>query len=193
MKHFLPHPVIQLPPDYPVFDLSDPLDVKFADTAIYGVGRYNEKRGDMYKTPLFEGTRNIHMGIDFFGPVGTPVHSFCAGKIHLLGNNDAPGDYGFTLITEHGIGETSLYALYGHLSAKSLEGKIPGREIQSGEIIGWIGDRHENGGWTPHLHFQLSLEKPDRPDLPGVVSEEELPGALLKFPDPRIVLGPIYF
>jgi murein DD-endopeptidase MepM/ murein hydrolase activator NlpD len=67
-----------------------------------------------------------------------------------------------------------------------------GVRVRSGETIAWVGDRTENGGWPPHLHFQLSYERPERADLPGVVTAAERELALLRYPDPRLVLGPLY-
>ena len=58
--------------------------------------------------------------------------------------------------------------------------------------IGWFGDKSENGGWEPHVHFQLSLERPESCDMPGVVNPEDRDSALMKYPDPRLVLGQIY-
>jgi hypothetical protein len=85
-----------------------------------------------------------------------------------------------------------LFAIWGHLSRASLAGKAVGSPIRAGEVVGHLGDRAENGGWPPHLHLQLSFERPETHDLPGVVCRRDLPEALLKFPDPRLVLGPIY-
>jgi hypothetical protein len=64
---------------------------------------------------------------------------------------------------------------YGHLSAKSITKKYAGQAITRGQIIGYIGNTAENGGWTgSHLHFQCSVHPPSVPhDLPGVVSVEE--------------------
>ena len=59
-------------------------------------------------------------------------------------------------------------------------------------MICWMGDKDENGGWDPHLHFQLSLIEPETHDMPGVVSPEDREQALRDYPDPRLVLGPIY-
>ena len=52
--------------------------------------------------------------------------------------------------------------------------------------------KQKNGGWPPHVHFQLSLIEPKTCDLPGVVSEENHEVALKVFPDPRHVLGNLY-
>ena len=72
-----------------------------------------------------------------------------------------------------------------------IRGKFAGKNL-SREVIGWFGDSTENGGWEPHLHFQLSLVEPTTHDLPGVVAPEDREQALKKYPDPRLVLGPIY-
>jgi murein DD-endopeptidase MepM/ murein hydrolase activator NlpD len=186
------HPVIRLPKRYEVYDFTQGYDVNRMRVGEYGVGRYNEKRRNMYTTELFKGGRDIHMGIDIAAPLHEPVHAFFDGEIFLTGYNGAAGDYGGTLITRHVLDQTELYALFGHLSRKSLEGKRAGQAFQAGDVLGWIGDRDENGGWNPHLHFQLSLERPMKCDMPGAVSDEQLAVALQIYPDPRLVLGPLY-
>ena len=55
-----------------------------------------------------------------------------------------------------------------------------------------MGDKHENGGWEPHLHFQLSLIEPTTHDMPGVVNPKNRDAALQNYPDPRLVMGSIY-
>lgn len=186
------HPVVELPEEYDVYDFTSGYDAARTLNHSYGIGRYNEKRGGMYHHELFGNTRNIHVGIDIGAPVKTPVHSFFEGEIFLTGNNNQPGDYGFTIITKHIFDGIELYALYGHLSAQSIANKAPGDQITKGEVIAWIGEKHENGGWNPHLHFQLSYAKPITCDMPGVVAEVDLEKALLTYPDPRLVLGPLY-
>ena len=56
---------------------------------------------------------------------------------------------------------------------KSFSGIIAAEDInisvKKSEIIAHFGDEEENGGWEPHLHFQLSIVKPETHDLPGVV------------------------
>lgn len=191
--HF--HPVIHLPPGYEVFDFTSGYDPGRSLATGFGVGRYNEDRRGMYTASLFkqgDEARTIHVGVDLGAPVGTPVHAFFGGEIFLAGYNGAEGDYGHTLITRHELGGKPLWALHGHLSAASTEGKRPGQKFAAGEVIAWLGDRHENGGWNPHLHFQLCLVEPQACDLPGVVSRAHLAEALRIYPDPRLVLGPLY-
>ena len=179
-----------MPEDYTVLDLSS--GTWTPPNTEYSVGKYDEVRPNMYNTELFGGTRLIHMGIDIGGPVGTPCMAFADGEVSHFGYNQEPGDYGNVVITQHDIGGTSVWALYGHMDAASIKGKTVGQKVSAGEVIAWFGDRHENGGWEPHLHFQLSLVEPETHDLPGVVAPEDREQALLDYPDPRLVLGPLY-
>lgn len=187
------HPIMDMPPGSPVLDLSANAPVP---EYVYAIGKYLEKRPGIYTTELFSGAgqppRDIHMGIDLFGPVGTSLRAFADGRITSRAYNAAAGDYGYTLITEHSWEGDTLFALWGHLAARSVTENSVGREFKAGDVIAWVGDRHENGGWPPHVHFQLCRERPLRCDLPGVVSAADLEAAIRLYPDPRIVLGPIY-
>ena len=184
------HPVVYLPNKYKILDLTQ--GSWNSGTNEFSIGKYDEYRPDVYTMNLFKGIRNIHVGIDIGGPVGTSCMAFMDGKIYNFGYNSKPGDYGNVVITEHEISGKAFWSLYGHLDSQSIIGKIEGQKISKGEIIGHFGNEKENGGWEPHLHFQLSLEKPITHDLPGVVSREERESALRKYPDPRLVLGSIY-
>ncbi len=185
------HPVIHLPPEVDVLDFSSAEAMNRPRRSAYSIGKYDEERV-IYTQELFGGQRNIHMGIDIGGPARTPVHAFADGHIALLGINDNDGDYGPTLITQHVLEGRDIWALHGHLSTDSLTGKHPGQLICRGEIIAWLGDESENGGWPPHLHFQLSWLRPTTHDMSGAVSAEHRAQALRDYPDPRLVLGPLY-
>ena len=185
--------VVHLPESYPVFDFSLGYEESGAVGAIYGVGRYNEYRPDVYLSPQFtDQERQVHMGVDIAAPAGTPVHAFFAGRVYCQAMRSQPFDYGGTVITVHRwLGQT-VYALHGHLDRQSVEARRPGERFEAGEIIGRLGSQEENGGWPPHLHFQLSLVAPEACDLPGVVSLGRRAWALQRFPDPRLVLGDLY-
>jgi len=186
------HPVIQLPENYEIYDFSAGYDAERRRGSQFGVGKYNEKRLGMYEHELFSGNRNIHMGIDIAAPVGTEIYAFAAGRVYLFDYHPAQGDYGYTLVTEHEIESQRFYALFGHLSKQSIEQKVRGQGFDRGDVIAWVGNESENGGWNPHLHFQLSLIAPETADLPGVVNEQNRARALEIYPDPRIILGPVY-
>ena len=124
--------------------------------------------------------------------MGTPCMAFMDGEISHFGYNPAAGDYCNVVITNHWISGTKVWALYGHLDAASIEDKKIGQRVVAGEVVAWFGSYEENGGWEPHLHFQLSLIEPETHDMPGVVAPGDRDQALKDYPDPRNVLGPIY-
>jgi murein DD-endopeptidase MepM/ murein hydrolase activator NlpD len=158
----------------------------------YDIGKYDELRPGMYNTDLFKDNRFLHIGIDIGAPVGTPCMAFEDGVISHFGYNPEDGDYGNVIITKHIIGGVPIWALYGHLDSNSISKKKIGQKVSRGEVICWMGDKHENGGWESHLHFQLSIIEPKTHDMPGVVDPANRKIALIEYPDPRLVLGPIY-
>ena len=185
-------PVVDLPDVVHVHDFTTPPCSNGQCEAEFSIGKYDEERRGMYDSELFAGNRFIHVGIDIGAPVGTPVRSFADGVVYSYGVNSAVGDYGPTIITKHHFNGVDVWALYGHLSSSSLDGLVIGNAVRAGQRMAWLGEERENGGWPPHLHFQLSLQEPEGYDLPGVVSPSERAKALKTFPDPRIVLGQLY-
>ena len=191
-------PVINLPTNvrgYKLLNLAKgPSADEDADMTDWTIGGYNEVRENMYTSNLFSGVRNIHMGIDLGAPISTPVMSFAKGAVHSFGYNEAALDYGNVVILEYKFGDLDLWALYGHLSATTIaNGRLTiGKQFEAGEIVGWVGSKEENGGWPPHVHFQLSVKKPLTHDMPGVVSREERSQAILDYPHPFHVTGQLY-
>ena len=188
------HPIVRLPEGEPidVFDFTRGYDPKRVRSE-YGIGRYDEKRVGMYSAELFAASRrDVHMGVDIGAPAGTEVFAFDDGSVFLFGDNTAPGDYGPTLVTRHTFEGRDLYVLIGHLARRSLESKCVGVRFARGDVLGWVGVEEENGGWNPHVHVQLAWTPPETADLPGVVCEEDRDAARRRFPDPRLILGPLY-
>ncbi len=186
------HPVMLLPNDAPSLNFSAGFDINQLKDKTWGVGGYSERRPGMYLAPQYKNERFIHMGIDFWGPAGHPVFSIYDGTVAYKANHQQEGNYGPTLILHHTFGETEIFALYGHLSEKSVEGLAVGQPVNKGEKVAELGEKSENGCWHPHLHYQLSTHDPGEADMPGVVSERDLAEAQTLYPDPRIVLGPVY-
>jgi len=186
------HPVVKLPGSFYVHDFSEGEDLNPTDIP-YSVGRYNEERKNMYTSPQYlDENRNIHMGIDIAAPIGSLVYSFYDSEIYKFKNNNQEGNYGPTIVTRSVINGHELFALYGHLNLGSIESLKEGQAFKKGAPIGQIGEKSVNGGWFPHLHFQLSLVAPDSADMPGVVAKSDREKALQIYPDPRWVLGPLY-
>ena len=48
--------------------------------------------------------------------------------------------------------------LYGHLSRECLQQLETGQIVSGGTTLAEIGNSNENGGWLPHVHFQLILD-----------------------------------
>lgn len=90
--------------------------------------------------------RQPHLGVDFEGPVGTPIFAPRKGVVVRYGHNRAAGNY-IVLLHSNGM-ETS----YNHL--RKLDEKIrQGTRVHAGEKIGEIGC---TGYCTrAHLHFAL--------------------------------------
>ncbi len=194
-------PIMNYPENMKTFDLSKNYNPKYIRLHHWGIGKYNEKRRDMYGASQFNnkptcakasvGKRNIHMGIDIWTKAGSPIYAFYDGAIAYLQDNARSGDYGPTIVTKHILGDHVLYALFGHLSRGSLQNIEVGDSIKKGEQIATVGSEIVNGGWAPHLHFQLSLQDPAQADMPGVVADKDHEEALELYPDPQIVLGEI--
>lgn len=158
----------------------------------YGVGGYNEHRTLYARSSHFdalEEARRLHLGVDIWGPAGTPVYCPMDGRVHSFRFNNHFGDYGATIILEHQLGELQLYSLYGHLSLASLEGFQDGRFIPKGARFAEFGIPEENGHWPPHLHFQLIFDMGDmRGDYPGVCCFSQRGQYLQNCPDPDDIL-----
>jgi murein DD-endopeptidase MepM/ murein hydrolase activator NlpD len=186
------NPVMNYPEELYVFDLSRNYDPEFIRSKKWAIGKYNEKRTGMYKAKQYRGKRNIHMGIDIWTEAGAPVFSFYDGRVAYMEDHKQEGNYGPTLIIRYALDATTLFALYGHLSRACLKSLKVGEPVEKGQKIAELGSEEVNGGWVPHLHFQLSNEDPGQADMPGVVANEDREEALQPYPDPRIVLGDIY-
>lgn len=161
-----------------------------------GVGRYAEPRL-LYTTPLFaessnptDGRRTIHLGLDLFVKPGTPVHAPLNGTVHLLANNAAPQDYGPLVILRHETSDREeFFTLYGHLAKDCLHKLKMGQRIPHGECLAHVGELSENGGWPPHLHFQLVLDLLELGEnFPGVCPASQSAVWTRLSPDPNLLL-----
>ena len=162
-----------------------------------GIGRYNEARliytAEAFKvaTDTAPEYRTIHLGVDLFARAGEAVFAFMDGRVYSVQNNTAPQDYGPTIVLAHTTDDgTAFFSLYGHLASDSLEGLLPGMAIAAGQPIGTIGTPAENGGWAPHLHFQLMIDLLGLAgDFPGVARPSQSRVWTALCPDPIPVLG----
>ncbi len=159
------------------------------------IGQYDEPRL-IYTSPAFGGVvdaaeehRAIHIGLDLFAPVGTPVYAPLDGVVHASADERAPQDYGPVVVLRHATSDgTEFFTLYGHLSRKSLDALEPGRAIVAGEQIATLGPAAVNGGWTPHLHFQIITDTLDLgTGFPGVARASQRSVWRALCPDPNLL------
>ena len=160
------------------------------------LGRYDEVRL-LYSAPLFAGARanderrTLHIGLDLFVPPGSVVRAPLPGRVHALANQPDEQDYGGVVVLEHATdaGER-FFTLYGHLAPASFAGLEPGQALATGTPFARVGTFAENGGWAPHLHFQLLLDDLGRgAGQPGVARASERTLATALYPDPNLLLG----
>ena len=137
----------------------------------------------------------MHIGIDLFAPAGRPVHTPMDGIVVTAINRDNPQDYGGTVVLRHETDDgDEFFTLYGHLDPHSITGLEPGACLAAGDALASLGDSTVNGGWQPHLHFQLATCLPD-PDVtsvdnwPGVADPDDLAYFSALYPNPADLLG----
>ena len=161
--------------------------------AAVGAGGYLEPR-TLYSSALFDAgndeRRTIHLGLDFFAAEGTPIQAALDGTVHAFADNRQPLDYGPVIILRHESDDRDeFFTLYGHLTRQSLAGLQTGRRVNAGETIGAIGGADVNGGWAPHLHFQVITDLLERGcDVPGVCRPADAAAWAALSPDPNLLL-----
>lgn len=160
-----------------------------------GIGGYNEHRTVYNRSQLFDASqpgeepRRLHIGVDIWGPAGTPVYAFMGGMVHSFAFNDHYGDYGATMILLHQLDGLAFYTLYGHVSLQDIQKLSSGQYISIGQKIAHVGAPAENGHWPPHLHFQVILDMELKEgDYPGVCKYSEREKYLSNCPDPDLIL-----
>ena len=177
-------------------DLDDAVAEAMEDADI-GLGRYGEPRliytGPEFRKAPYVGShrRTVHIAVDVFIDAGTEVRAPLDGVVHAVELRTSPLDYGGVAVLEHTTpGGDRFYTLYGHLAADVVTRLAPGQTVVAGEVIALIGDRAENGGWTPHVHFQLGLTTLGRgADWPGVADPDESAGWMELFPNGAALLN----
>ena len=172
----------------------DALQEEYPNTII--AGGYLEQR-KLYTDSNYERIgkqgkeyRNVHLGVDYWLPEQTPVHTLLDGEVIVSTNNKGFKAYGGLIILKHQLDDFEFFTLYGHLSLKSINAKNIGDIVKKGECIGYLGDPKENGQWVPHLHFQIILDMLDyKDDFPGVAYPNELDFWQQICPDPHLLFN----
>ncbi|WP_174232025.1 aminotransferase class III-fold pyridoxal phosphate-dependent enzyme [Roseovarius sp. EL26] len=171
------------------------------------LGYYNEPRL-IYAEPGFRkgpwrasDRRTVHLAVDVFAPEGTALYAPLDAIVEVVENRNYHLDYGGVAILRHETPDgDGFYTLYGHLDPELCERLTPGDKITKGENFAKLGDPTQNGGWSPHVHFQLALTTVGmEANWPGVGDPDEMqlwhavcpnPAALLNLPDEKVFYQP---
>ena len=164
------------------------------DASTLHAGGYGEARV-LYESPAFgdgshlDERRTVHLGVDLTLPAGAQVHAPFDGVVHAFEDASDAFDYGPVVVLKHDAGGEPLFTLYGHLSRESLTGLRVGQPIAKGQALARLGKTEENGGWWPHVHFQLITDMLDVPcNFNGCALPRERDTWLSLCPDPNLVL-----
>ncbi|MDR2990657.1 MAG: M23 family metallopeptidase [Burkholderiaceae bacterium] len=93
------------------------------------------------------GYRNMHKGVDYAAPIGTPVRSIGDGTVQFAGVQNG---YGKVIAIRHSDGRDST--IYAHLSRIDVK---RGQAVAEGQTIGAVGMTGMTTG--PHLHFEFHI------------------------------------
>lgn len=104
---------------------------------------------DTYNQSRSEG--RTHHAIDIHAPRGTPVVAVTNGTVVKL-HQGARGGISVYLLDEDG--QTRYY--YAHLDGYA-EGLREGQRVESGEVIGFVGDTGNAQPGDYHLHFSIAI------------------------------------
>ncbi|XJJ66846.1 peptidoglycan DD-metalloendopeptidase family protein [Novosphingobium sp. BL-8A] len=111
-----------------------------------------------YRADPFTGGAAFHAGLDFPGPMGSPIYAAAKGRVTFVGQRQG---YGNCVEISHGNG---LMTRYGHLSGFNVR---PGQLVDGGTRIAAMGSTGRSTG--PHLHFEVRIN--NRPMNPRTFLE----------------------
>ncbi|MGR3615486.1 MAG: aminotransferase class III-fold pyridoxal phosphate-dependent enzyme [Paracoccaceae bacterium] len=180
---------------------------EFEDNGRIWLGYYHEPRL-IYAEPAFRkgpwkasDRRTVHLAIDAFAPADTSLFAPLGGEVFVVENRTGHLDYGGVIILRHETPDgDAFFTLYGHLNPECCDRLNPGDWIDQGTAFCRLGNHTQNGGWAPHVHFQLALTTEGiETDWPGVGDPDEMyiwraicpnPAALLNLPDEKLRYHP---
>jgi murein DD-endopeptidase MepM/ murein hydrolase activator NlpD len=88
----------------------------------------------------------MHTGVDWATPFGTPIFASGNGVVEKVGWE---GGYGKYVRLKHNNGYETAY---GHMSAFA-KGMEPGKRVQQGQVIGFVGSTGQSTG--SHVHYEI--------------------------------------
>ncbi|QPC87602.1 aminotransferase class III-fold pyridoxal phosphate-dependent enzyme [Mesorhizobium sp. NBSH29] len=172
-------------------------DAYCAQTGVaLGLGPWGEERtvytSDIFRSRFVEGVRRIHhLGLDLFMPAGTPLYTPLDAVVKSVEVEHDPLGYGCIVTLEHEPENCPAFVtLWGHMAHEAASRLTPGATLKAGTLVGYMGEPAENGGWAPHLHFQISTDtRLAARDILGVGEARYLDVWSELFPDASTLAG----
>lgn len=90
-----------------------------------------------------------HEGVDIFAPKGTPVRAAVGGVV--VGREAQPRGGNVVFV----LGRDAVLYFYAHLEAPSVV--TVGAVVETGTLLGRVGDTGNAKGRAPHLHFEARV------------------------------------
>ena len=124
----------------------------------------------MRKHPI-SGYNRMHKGVDFAAPTGTPIIAAGSGVVIKSG---WLGSYGRYIRIRH---NSTYDTAYAHMS-RIARGITPGRRVEQGQIIGYVGSSGRSTG--PHLHYEILVNnRKVNPLTVSLPTGEKIPAEML--------------
>jgi murein DD-endopeptidase MepM/ murein hydrolase activator NlpD len=92
---------------------------------------------------------HVHEGIDIFAKTGTPIHAVSGGTV-VKGFSDPRGG-----VVVRIQGDDGNYYYYAHLKPGSEKALHVGQRVDTGDVIGQVGNSGDAATTPPHLHLQV--------------------------------------
>lgn len=115
----------------------------------YSYERAGLIRSHLWKNSYLKRDAMRHLGCDYNVPSGTLLASPFDGVVVDVIMDNSEGGWGSAIAIEI---ENKDILIFAHLSGMRLHYYLD--PIKKGQLLGCTGDKHENGGWYPHLHVQ---------------------------------------
>jgi murein DD-endopeptidase MepM/ murein hydrolase activator NlpD len=155
-----PVPTWTAPPPDPARQVADHYRLRrpIADSGVNYVDRtypYGGTSGGQFQ---------VHKGVEFINPRGTPILAAADGTVFFAGDDVATvfgasaSYYGNLVVIQHNFTSPEgqpVYTLYGHMDRLEVQ---TGQVVQAGLQIGSVGDSGIAMG--PHLHFEVRVGDP---------------------------------
>jgi murein DD-endopeptidase MepM/ murein hydrolase activator NlpD len=120
-------------------------------------GSYGEERTFVWRGTYLDAMNGcIHLGVDINVDAGTEVIADRQCVIAWKGN-DFPERHGWGNRVVVKLRDEQIWLIYAHLA--STPHLNVGDVLNPGDVIGRVGEIHENGWWFPHLHVQALIQK----------------------------------